>query len=232
MGRSNATRGSLRSHHSKALVDDPPKNSVDRPIEFRHRRTARILQQRHARPAKWFVGIAQQFRQDGVVEVVDHLAGGDGGTHPVVVAIVLQTAAVAFRPETQIRGQGSLLQIAASLGHQDGPSRVGPSRLRTMARLVIALPEAQPIGSAGAQAEPAVEDDQVVPAGGPVQRPAQVDRVQVDQVQHDFVVLGPSKKEIAGVQVGVSNAGLVQMGHKSAQGHRQPLPENGLPSGR
>src|SRR5262245_16073526 len=107
------------------------------------------------------------------------MAAGDGGADPDVITIRLQTAPVAVLPETQVRAPGVAFQqphlLSSTPGWRLGPRGAGQGR-------VVRLPEATAVTAAGPDDKPAVEQHQVGPPGSRAQRLADVDVVQVDQV--------------------------------------------------
>src|SRR5207244_1942489 len=78
---------------------------------------------------------------------------------------------------------------------------------------------------------PPIEHDQIGPARPPTERPAQSDRVQVDQVQIGMVVVLQANQQIARVQILVCNAGVVETGHELAQGLGQALSQTDSSAG-
>src|SRR5262249_28197218 len=114
------------------------------------------------------VRIGHQRREPALIQVRHREPGHANGFHLVVIAIVLETAAITvllkglrgsqraaldflYAPEMIARSSGSALPRAQPPG------------------FVVTAPEAQPVRTAGARHEPAVEDHEIVPARLPVQ---------------------------------------------------------------
>src|SRR5262249_3771130 len=108
---------------------------------------------------------------------------------PAVIAIRGQTATIATSPEANCRLLRQLFQLAS----QDATLLDGadPHGRRPRARLepgaIISLPATQAGRPLDVQSNPAIEDDEVVPARRPFQRPADADAVEVEQVHARLV---------------------------------------------
>src|SRR6266849_3868031 len=95
----------------------------------------------------------------------------------------------------------------------------------------IAAEEAQPIGSAGVNHEPVTEHDQVGSPGGPTQGRANLHGVQIDQEKSRTIIGLQSDQNIAGMQVIVHDAGLVNLMEKLAESTGQSASNAFLPRG-
>src|SRR5262249_43840947 len=84
-------------------------------------------------------------------------------------------------------------------------------------RSAIGAPEAVAVGPAGAEGKPAIEHDQIIPAGLPTERSPQVDVVKVDQVEAGTVPRPEADEKVGRVQIFMDNARIMEPRHEFAQ---------------
>src|SRR5258707_1069645 len=83
------------------------------------------------------------------------------------IPIVPPAAEVVLPPEAQVGDQGALFEVPRSADHDLGAGR---APLASFALFLIGVPESQTIRPVDPEHEPTIEDDQVGPAGGPIER--------------------------------------------------------------
>ena len=84
------------------------------------------------------------------------------------------------------------------------------------ARLAVGFEETAAVGALGAEDEPAIEQHQVVPAGGPTEGVSKSDGMQVDQVQMRCILGTEPEQQVPRMKVLVNDAGLVHPGDEPA----------------
>ena len=124
------------------------------------------------------------------------------------IAIASQTALIPAMPEANVRLARTAIEVAGPIPNSGGIP---------LTRGEIAAPKTAWRWQARANRKPAVENDQVVPASGPIQRLAELNRMQVDQMKTGQTVFIVNHQNVARMKVGMRDARFMELGNEPAK---------------
>ena len=177
-----------------------------------------------ARLTKRRIGIVQQFRQVGVVDLRDGMSAHARARHLAIITAIVQAAFVAALPKAQVALPAQFLNLVETVRVKSGAVGVALPQAE-ISSFEVSFPKAQAVRPIDAQREPAIDHHQVFAALLPIEGRAHLDGEQIDDEELHPIVAAQADEQIARMEIMVQDAGLMNAGNQLAQFGRQFLPQ-------